>query len=48
VLMVHMTAERERALAGGTPTPRASWPDAAAGLTDAITALWLAPVTSHG
>ncbi|MER6800327.1 TetR/AcrR family transcriptional regulator, partial [Amycolatopsis mediterranei] len=24
-LMIHMTAERERALAEGTPTPRASW-----------------------
>jgi AcrR family transcriptional regulator len=44
-LMVHMVAERERALADGTPTPRASWADAAAGLIDAITAIWLAPVT---
>ncbi|MGC9665355.1 TetR family transcriptional regulator [Planosporangium sp. 12N6] len=46
-LMVHMCAERERALAEGTPTPRSSWSEAAAGLIDAITGLWLAPVTSH-
>jgi AcrR family transcriptional regulator len=45
-LMVHMVAERERALAEGTPTPRASWQDAATGLIDAITGLWLAPVSS--
>ena len=44
-LMVHMLAERERALADGTPTPRASWHDAATGLIDAIVGLWLAPVT---
>ncbi|TVT47153.1 TetR/AcrR family transcriptional regulator [Amycolatopsis rhizosphaerae] len=44
-LMVHMCAERERALAEGTPTPRATWRDASNGLVDAITGLWLAPVT---
>jgi AcrR family transcriptional regulator len=44
-LLVHMVAERERALAEGTPTPRASWRDAATGLIDAITAILLAPVT---
>ncbi|HEY3471765.1 MAG TPA: TetR/AcrR family transcriptional regulator [Amycolatopsis sp.] len=44
-LMIHMTAERERALAEGTATPRASWDDAASGLIDAITGLLLAPVT---
>lgn len=44
-LMVHMLAERERALAEGTPTPRASWQDAATGLIDAIVGIWLAPVT---
>ncbi|HVW42859.1 MAG TPA: TetR family transcriptional regulator [Amycolatopsis sp.] len=44
-LMVHMVAERERALADGTPTPRATWHDAATGLIDAISGLWLAPVT---
>ncbi|MCO6004075.1 TetR family transcriptional regulator [Actinoallomurus purpureus] len=44
-LMVHVTAERERALAEGTPTTRASWHDAATGLIDAIVGLLLAPVT---
>ncbi|MEV6647362.1 TetR family transcriptional regulator [Amycolatopsis sp. NPDC051371] len=44
-LMIHMTAERERALAEGTPTPRATWDDAGTGLIDAITGLLLAPVT---
>jgi AcrR family transcriptional regulator len=44
-LMVHICGERERALAEGTSTPRASWYDAATGLIDAITGLWLAPVT---
>ncbi|MEV6448324.1 TetR/AcrR family transcriptional regulator [Amycolatopsis sp. NPDC051716] len=44
-LMIHMTAERERALAEGTPTPRASWNDAGTGLIDAVTGLLLAPVT---
>jgi AcrR family transcriptional regulator len=39
-------AERERALAEGTPTPRASWHDAATGMTDALVGLWLAPVTT--
>jgi AcrR family transcriptional regulator len=43
-LMVHMCAERERALAEGTPTPRRTWHDAATGLVDAIVGLWLAPV----
>jgi AcrR family transcriptional regulator len=45
-LMVHVSAERERALAEGTPTPRATWHDAATGLIDAIIGMWLAPVTS--
>ncbi len=44
-LMIHMTAERERALAEGTPTPRATWDDAGTGLIDAVTGLLLAPVT---
>jgi AcrR family transcriptional regulator len=44
-LMVHMIAERERALAEGIATPRASWRDAATGLIDAIVGMWLAPVT---
>jgi AcrR family transcriptional regulator len=43
-LIVHMCAERERALAEGTPTPRLSWHEAASGLIDAIVGLWLAPV----
>ncbi|WP_425570623.1 TetR/AcrR family transcriptional regulator [Pseudonocardia adelaidensis] len=44
-LMVHMTAERERALAEGTHTPRASWYEAGTGLIDAIVAIWQAPVS---
>ncbi|MEV5536793.1 TetR family transcriptional regulator [Saccharopolyspora shandongensis] len=44
-LMVHMCAERERALAEGTATPRNNWQDAASGLIDAIVGMWLAPVT---
>jgi AcrR family transcriptional regulator len=44
-LIVHLYAERERALAEGTATPRATWHDAATGLIDAIVGLWLAPVT---
>ncbi|MEV4755825.1 TetR family transcriptional regulator [Micromonospora sp. NPDC049559] len=46
-LMVHSYAERERALAEGLPTPRASWDEAATGLIDAIVGLWTAPVTPH-
>jgi AcrR family transcriptional regulator len=45
LVMVHMTAERERALADGLPTARASWHEAATGLIDAIVGLLLAPVT---
>lgn len=44
-LMVHMCAERERALADGAATPRAGWHEAGIGLVDAIVGLWLAPVT---
>jgi AcrR family transcriptional regulator len=44
-LMVHMTAERERAVAEGIETPRASWHDAGIGLIDAIVGMWQAPVT---
>jgi len=47
-LILHMPAERERALADGMPTSRATWHDAATGLTDAIVGLWLAPVTRDG
>ena len=44
-LLVHVFAERERAIAEGTHTPRASWADAATGLVDALVAVWLAPAT---
>ncbi|MCA1219715.1 TetR/AcrR family transcriptional regulator [Streptomyces sp. 8L] len=44
-LMVHMFAERERALAEGTVTARGNWHAYGTGLVDAITGLWLAPVT---
>jgi len=44
-LILHACAERERALAENTPTPRATWHDAATGLVDAIVGLWQAPVT---
>ncbi|MEV6896534.1 TetR family transcriptional regulator [Amycolatopsis sp. NPDC051372] len=45
LLMVHTCAERERALAEATPTPRPDWPTAGTGLVDAIVGLWLAPAT---
>lgn len=44
-LLVSVFAERERALAEGRPTPRATWPDAAVGLIDVLAGVWLAPVT---
>ncbi|GAA1233246.1 TetR/AcrR family transcriptional regulator [Pseudonocardia alaniniphila] len=44
-LMVHIPAERERALADGTSTPRATWRATATGLIDAIAGIWLAPST---
>ncbi|MFE9452053.1 TetR/AcrR family transcriptional regulator [Streptomyces sp. NPDC006739] len=44
-LILHTCAERERALAEGTGTARATWGDAATGLADAIVGMWLAPVT---
>jgi AcrR family transcriptional regulator len=44
-LITQMSAERERALADNTPTSQASWREVANGLTDAIVALWQAPVT---
>ncbi len=46
-LLLHTMAERERALAEDGFTPRASWHDAATGLTDALVGLWLAPVTTQ-
>jgi AcrR family transcriptional regulator len=42
-LVVHVCAERERDLAAGVPTPRASWDEAADGLVDAMAGLLLAP-----
>lgn len=44
-LLVHVPAERERALAEGTPTARATWADAATGVVDVLLGVWLAPVT---
>ncbi|TKC99190.1 TetR/AcrR family transcriptional regulator [Polyangium fumosum] len=44
-LIVHMCAERERALQAGTATPRATWEEAAVGLVDALVGLWQAPFT---
>ncbi|MEE1802846.1 MULTISPECIES: TetR family transcriptional regulator [unclassified Streptomyces] len=44
-LMVHMCAERERALAEGAGTVRSCWHDAATGLVDALVGMWLAPAT---
>ena len=46
MLIEHVCAERERALAEGTGTPRATWDDTATGLIDALVGLWLAPVTN--
>ncbi|MET7278893.1 TetR family transcriptional regulator [Kribbella sp. NPDC005582] len=46
-LLVHTFADRERALADGTPTPRDSWYDAADGLIDGLVGLWTAPVTNR-
>lgn len=47
LLMVHVLAERERALARGARTPRESWQRAATGLSDALAGLWTAPVSAH-
>ncbi|MBP2326883.1 AcrR family transcriptional regulator [Kibdelosporangium banguiense] len=47
-LIVHMMAERERALAEGTATTRPRWHDTATSLIDAIVGMWLAPVTPTG
>ncbi|MEU4745671.1 TetR family transcriptional regulator [Actinosynnema sp. NPDC023658] len=46
-LIVHVCAERERALAEGAATPRSTWDEAATGLIDAITGLWTAPCTTE-
>lgn len=47
-LIVHMTAERERALAESEATPRTDWQGAATGLVDALVGMWQAPVTPRG
>lgn len=47
LLIVHMCAERERALHAGTALPRSTWASTAAGLIDALVGLWLAPVTAR-
>ncbi|WP_197680255.1 TetR/AcrR family transcriptional regulator [Microlunatus soli] len=44
-LMVHMFAERERAVADGDPTARPDWEAAATGLVDGLVGVWTAPVT---
>ncbi|WP_030606829.1 TetR/AcrR family transcriptional regulator [Streptomyces sclerotialus] len=44
-LLVHTLAERERALADNTQATPSTWSEYASGLIDAITAVWLAPVT---
>jgi hypothetical protein len=44
-LLVHVPAERERALAEDTPTHRVTWSDTATGLVDVLVGVWLAPVT---
>jgi AcrR family transcriptional regulator len=47
LMIVHMCAERERALQEGTAMPRSTWESTAAGLVDALVGLWLAPVTAR-
>lgn len=44
-LIVNLCADRERTLAQGAVPLRATWDGCAAGLVDAIVALWAAPVT---
>lgn len=47
-LVIYVCAEREKALAEGNPTTRATWDETAIGLIDAITGIWQAPVTPVG
>jgi AcrR family transcriptional regulator len=47
LLMVHMCAERERALHEGTAMPRSTWASTASGLVDALVGVWLAPVSAR-
>ena len=44
-LIIQMCAQRERALANGEPTIRASWSEMATGLVDLLVGIWTAPVT---
>jgi AcrR family transcriptional regulator len=46
-LLMHTCADRERALAAGSPMHQTSWRGAASGIIDAIVGLWLAPVTPY-
>ena len=45
-LIVHGCADRERAIAEGRPTLRATWHEAATGIVDALVGLWRAPVSA--
>ncbi|ATB40276.1 TetR family transcriptional regulator [Cystobacter fuscus] len=47
LMIVHMCAERERALHEGTTPPGSTWESTAAGLVDALVGVWLAPVTAR-
>ncbi|WP_257458796.1 TetR/AcrR family transcriptional regulator [Archangium lipolyticum] len=47
LMLVHMCAERERALHAGTANPRSTWTSTADGLIDALVGLWLAPVSAR-
>ncbi|MFI6348570.1 TetR/AcrR family transcriptional regulator [Streptomyces sp. NPDC050560] len=46
LMLVHMLAERERALADGLPTARPDWESFTGGLIDALIGLWFAPVVT--
>jgi hypothetical protein len=46
-LLMHTSADRERAMAASPSATRSSWQAAGSGLIDAIVGLWLAPVTPH-
>jgi hypothetical protein len=45
LLVVHVPAERERALQEGGPTARPTWEATAVGLIDAVVGVWLAPAS---
>ncbi|WAS91199.1 TetR/AcrR family transcriptional regulator [Nannocystis punicea] len=47
LMLVHICAERERALQEGTASPHSTWESTATGLVDALVGLWLAPVTAR-